>query len=203
MLSLSLLQMIPDRRRRQGRRFDLPHLLLFIILGLVCGADSYRALARFMKVKLGWFRELTGVTWPRAPGHTGVRRFVMGLSGDALEGVVRRAAAQPEDPQALAAIAIDGKTLRGSLDRFQDQSALQCISALTHSSRLVLGHVMVQDGDEGGEIEAARVLIDSLGVQGRLFTLDALHAQKNAAGRARQRQRRAHRTQGQPAHAQG
>ncbi len=82
-----------------------------------------------------------------------------------------------------ASIAIDGKTLRGSLDRFADVAPLQWLSAFATGQRLVLGQVALADGDKGGEIAAAQRLIEELGLTGKLLTLDALHAQKNTASR--------------------
>src|SRR5512144_1203588 len=89
------------------------------------------------------------------------------------------------DRAVLAAIALDGKTLRGSFDRFQDQKALQVLSALATDRTLVLGHVLISAADKSHEIPAAQQLIDELDLSGRLFTLDALHCQKN--GRVRHR----------------
>jgi hypothetical protein len=80
-----------------------------------------------------------------------------------------------------AGIAMDGKTLRGSFDHFEDRKAAQVLSALATDSTLVLGHVWItdEDGDKNHEIPAARQLIEALGLSDRLFTLDALHTQKN------------------------
>lgn len=76
---------------------------------------------------------------------------------------------------------MDGKTLRGSIDRFADQQAIQVLSALVTDSTLVLGHVLISAAatDKSHEIPAAQQLIQELGLSGRLFTLDALHAPKN------------------------
>jgi predicted transposase YbfD/YdcC len=50
---------------------------------------------------------------------------------------------------------------------------------LSTDSTLVLGHLLLGDDDKDHEIPAAQRLIEELGLRGRLFTLDALHAQKN------------------------
>ena len=39
---LEILRSIPDRRRAEGKRFDLPTVLLYAIVGMVAGANSYR-----------------------------------------------------------------------------------------------------------------------------------------------------------------
>ena len=48
MVLLTHLNTVSDPRRREGRRFDLPHLLLFSLLAIISGANSYRSITRFM-----------------------------------------------------------------------------------------------------------------------------------------------------------
>ncbi len=163
--------------------YDLPHVVLCCILAVAAGADSYRAIARFIEVRLGWLRQHTTLGWRQAPSHTGLRAILLGLDQPALEQALRRRAKAALAAGGMATVAVDGKTLRGSLDRFADVAALQWLSAFAPGQRLVLAQVALADGDKGGEIAAAQRLIEELGLTGKLFTLDALHAQKNAASR--------------------
>lgn len=48
---LSLLATIPDPRRAEGKLYQLPHILLFSILAVVSGANSYRGIRTFIKVR--------------------------------------------------------------------------------------------------------------------------------------------------------
>jgi hypothetical protein len=161
--------------------YDLPHVLVCCILAVAAGADSYRAIARFIETRFAWLQEHVGVSWRQAPEHTGLRAILRKLDQSAVEHALRRhAKAALASPESGATIAIDGKTLRGSLDRFADVAALQWLSAFATDERLVIGQVALADGDKGGEIAAAQKLIEDLGLKGRLFTLDALHCQKNS-----------------------
>ena len=45
---LTLLQEVPDPRRAQGRRYQLAYVLLFAILAIVSGANTYRDIAIFI-----------------------------------------------------------------------------------------------------------------------------------------------------------
>ena len=51
------------------------------------------------------------------------------------------------------------------------------LSALRQADQIVLGHMMVDE--KSNEIPAAPELIEALGMEGCLFTLDAEHCQKN------------------------
>lgn len=182
MLLKTCLSTIPDHRRAQGRLYALEYLLLFSILAILSDATSYRKLQRFIQARLERLNHLCGLKWKRAPAHTAIRYALKGLDPIKVEAAFRRHAAVLDGPRAgVAAIALDGKTLRGSFDRFQDQKAIQVLSALATDSTLVLGHVLISaaEADKSHEIPAAQQLIEELGLSGRLFTVDALHAQKN------------------------
>lgn len=177
----SHLSFVPDHRRPQGRLYELGALLLFSILAALSGADSYRRIELFIRARLPRLNALCGLNWRRAPAHNSIRYALQGLNVQDLEGAFRAHAADLQGASEPGPwIAIDGKTLRGSVDHFEDRRAAQVLSALATGSTLVLGHVFIEDGDKDHEIAAAQRLIEELGLTGQLFTLDALHAQKNA-----------------------
>ena len=49
---LEILRSIPDHSRAEGKRFDLATVLLYSILGMVAGANSYRQMHEFIRVHL-------------------------------------------------------------------------------------------------------------------------------------------------------
>lgn len=174
-LKQSLLS-IPDHRRAQGRLFDLPHLLLFSILAVMSGANSYRRIHQFIKTHQQRLNEAFGCRWRRAPAYGTIRYALQGLDPGAIAPHFRaHAAALAGD---APVIALDGKALRGSLDRFEDVKAAQVLSAFAADGQIVLGQVLIEDADKDHEIQAAQRLIETLGLAGRLYTLDALHLQK-------------------------
>jgi predicted transposase YbfD/YdcC len=82
----------------------------------------------------------------------------------------------------MRTIALDGKTLRGSFDRLNDQKAAHVLSAFASDAALILAHQEVAGAP--GEIPAVPMLITELGLTGVLFTADALHCQKDGFTRA-------------------
>jgi len=180
MLLPTYLAAIPDHRRSQGRLYGLEHLLLFSILAILSNATSYRKIQRFIEARLPRLNALCGLHWKRAPAHTAIRYALQGLDPADVERAFRgHAAVLAGSPAERTPIALDGKTLRGSFDRFQDQKAVQILSALSTDRTLILGHVLIDGTDKSHELPAARQLIEELGLSGQLFTLDALHCQKN------------------------
>jgi len=50
---LGLLEEVPGPRRAQGKVYRLPHVLLFSILAVVSGGNSYRSVATFIACAVG------------------------------------------------------------------------------------------------------------------------------------------------------
>jgi DDE_Tnp_1-associated len=178
---LDVLADVPDPRRAEGKLYQLPHVLLFSILAIVTGGNSYRAITTFIDVHRDRLNKVFGLNWSRAPAHTAIRYILKGLDPSAVEAAFRRHAAGLQaacGTVGTAHIALDGKTLRGSFDKFHDRAAAQVLSAFATDTALVLAHIDI--AEKSNEIPAAQILLAELGVaSGAIVTLDAMHCQKN------------------------
>lgn len=175
---LTLLQDVPDPRRAQGRRYQLPYLLLFAILAIVSGANTCRDIAIFIDEHREGLNASFALAWRRAPAHTAIRTIFLKLDPAALEAAFRRHAALLQAALARAgqvSIAIDGKPLRGSFDNFRDRAAAQMLSAFAVETALVLAHLEIDE--KSNEIPAAQALLAELALAGHRVSLDALHCQ--------------------------
>jgi len=177
---LDVLADVPDPRRAQGQLYKLPYVLLFAILAIVTGCNSYRGIVTFIAVHRRRLNATFGLNWRRAPAHTAVRYILQGLDPATVEGAFRRHAAllqAANERHGQGSIALDGKTLRGSFDKFKDRAAAQMLSAFATDTALVLAHIDI--AERSNEIPAAQTLLAELGVaDGAIVTLDALHCQK-------------------------
>jgi hypothetical protein len=176
----SFLFKIPDHRRKQGRRYELGHILLFSILAILSGANSYRKVQKFIVAHYDTLDEIFELNWKRMPAHTTIRDIIQGTSGTELEQSFRQySQVLAESGEEKQFIGCDGKVLRGSFDHFQDQKAVQILSAFTSNSCIILAHEEI--ATKTNEIPTAQRLMAELGLSGYIFTFDALHCQKNAA----------------------
>jgi hypothetical protein len=176
---LAVLSEVPDPRRAEGKIYKLPYVLLFSILAVVTGGNSFRSIETFIKVHRQRLNAAFGLRWQRAPAHTAIRYILQGLDTQAVERVFRRHAAAlwdaATDP-ARRSIALDGKTLRRSFDNFNDRKAAQLLHAFDVEAGLVLAHVDIEE--KSNEIPAAQQLLGELQVAHSTVTLDAMHCQK-------------------------
>jgi DDE_Tnp_1-associated len=178
---LDMLAEVPDPRRAEGKLYGLPHVLLFSVLAIVTGCNSYRGIVTFIAVHRRRLNAVFGLKWRRAPAHTAIRYILHGLDPVGVEAAFRRHTALLQAARSgpgQSSIALDGKTLRGSFDKFHDRAAAQVLSAFATDTALVLAHVDI--AEKSNEIPAAQALLADLGLaRGALVTLDALHCQKN------------------------
>jgi len=175
---LSRLSRITDPRRAEGKLYKLPHVLLFTILAIVSGANSYRSVRTFMKVHRARLNKAFGIDWKRAPVHSAIRYILQELKVAEVEDAFRHHAADISGaPQTgERALALDGKVLRQSFDGFNDQRARQILSAFATDTELVLAHVDIDE--KSNEIPAVQQLLIELGIEDHVVTLDAMHCQK-------------------------
>jgi hypothetical protein len=166
--------------------YPLAPILLFTVLAMLAGARSYRQVHGFIRAHLDRLNNEFGLSLRRAPAYSSVRFILHGLDAEEVERVFREhASSLAEDPTETPvkgaslppAVAIDGKTLRGSFDAFHDRKAAHVLSAFATDGQIILGHLAI--GEKSNEIPAAQAMIAELGLTGRLFTLDAMHCQKN------------------------
>ena len=87
---LSHLATIPDPRRAEGKLYQLPHILLFSILAIVSGANSYRGIRTFIKVHRRKLNKAFKISWKRPPAHTAIRYILQGLTAADVEIAFRK-----------------------------------------------------------------------------------------------------------------
>ncbi len=138
---------------------------------VLSGATSYRKVHGFIRAHRNRLNKAFGFGWKSAPAYSAVRTILRGLDGGDVERIFRA------DAGHLGVVAIDGKALRHSFDAFNDQKAAHVLSAFSVDDALILGHLEVDE--KSNEIPAAQGLIKALALEGRLYTMDAMHCQKN------------------------
>jgi hypothetical protein len=176
---LAHLARIRDPRRAEGKLYQLPHVLLFSILAIVSGANSYRGIRTFIKVHRPKLNKAFKINWKRPPAHTAIRYILQGLTATDVEKAFREHAANLNLDAAVSGgriVAFDGKALKGSFDSFNDAKAKQVLSAFAVDTAFVLAHIEIDE--KSNEIPAAQKLLEELDLAGHIVTCDAMHCQK-------------------------
>jgi DDE_Tnp_1-associated/Transposase DDE domain len=183
---LAYLAQIPDPRGRQGRRHVFAATLAAVVCALLQGARSYAGIAEWIHGQsvplwhaLGFLR--------KPPKLGAIRELLMALPPGALEQALRQWIAAclgyEPDERALAAIALDGKSLCGTLEA--QQRAVHLLSLLDQATGCVLSQTRVDSTTN--EAKTALELLETLVLAGRVVTADAMFCQREVCRRIRDR----------------
>lgn len=165
---------VTDPRVNRGHNYSLLEMVFVALCGAICDCNTWTDVAEFGRCKLAWFRKFLPFQHG-IPSHDTFTEVFSRLDTlefyAALESWARELAVSLRGET----VALDGKTLRGSGDAAQGQSALHSVSAWACGLRLCLGLKSV--ADKSNEIPAVQELIDLLDLQGAVVTADAMHCQ--------------------------
>jgi predicted transposase YbfD/YdcC len=173
---------IPDFRRPRGKRHPLSAILALSCCAMLCGSRSYGAIAAWgrnygppMARALG-FRHNTpcASTLCTIFGHLDREAFEAKL-GVWADRVVANTPAVPETPG--DAMAVDGKTLRGS--KKQGAPGTHVLSVFSHRLGLPLTPQAVDV--KTNEIKAIETVLAHIVRKGRVRTMEALLTQRQVA----------------------
>jgi len=175
---------LPDRRVARTQRHSLVEVVVIAVLGVICGAEGWDELHEFGKAKAAflstWLELRCGI-----PSADTIRRIFESLGTKAfsasferfVQALANNDAATPVGGQKH--IAIDGKTLRGSLHRASKRSALHLVHAWCVDNSLLLGQLATEE--KSNEITAIPALLKMLDLRNAVVTIDAMGCQKDIA----------------------
>ena len=179
---IEVFAVIPDFRKARGKRHPLPAIFALACCAMLCGARSYSAIAEWGRnygVRIAQALGFTHATPCASTLHTIFRHvdrdeFEAHLGAWA-DSVVGSLPVAPETPE--IAVALDGKTLRGS--KKQGAPGTHLLSALAHHVGVTLAQHAVDD--KTNEITAVETILHQLVLEGRIVTMDALLTQRHVA----------------------
>jgi predicted transposase YbfD/YdcC len=165
---------LPDpRRETENKLHRLTDILTIATCAVICGADSWEAIAEYGRTKEAFFRRFLPLPHGIPSADTFARVFAK-LDPGAFSQAFGRWMAAACEGTGLIPVAIDGKAAR----RAKQNTATGCltvVSAWATENRLTLGQVAVPDGSN--EIGVIPELLRTLDLAGALVTIDAAGCQ--------------------------
>jgi predicted transposase YbfD/YdcC len=187
------LQQVPDPRDPRGVRHTLTSLLLTAVAAVLAGAQSLTAMGEWVAdappqvlASLGIRRDpLTRRFGP--PGESTIRRVLEGVDaaafdaavGSWLAGRLRAGDQRQRGLRARRALAVDGKSVRGTRHASGDGQAVHLLAVADQQASAVLAQSDV-DG-KTNEITCFAPLLKPLDLAGCVITADAMHTQREHA----------------------
>lgn len=165
-----------DPRKARGIRHALAVVLGISVCAVLCGARSYRAIGDWAKALRKQDLIRFGGRRDEPPSEPTIRRVLQAIDAEEFD---ERIGSWFLRQQVLSgkAVAMDGKTLRGSRDG--DRLPVHLLSAVIHKEGIVVAQQRVDE--KTNEITHVKPLLDTLNLEGAVVTADALLTQKNIA----------------------
>ncbi len=180
---VEILDALEDPRVDRTKLHPLTDILVLSVLAVICGADSFVAIALFGELNEAWLR--TFLELPHGiPSHDTLGRVFARLDASGFEEGFRDWVQEAFELTAGQVVPVDGKSVRGSHDRGWGLGPLHLVSAWAQANRPVLAPTAVDD--KSNAITAIPELLRRLCLKGCLVTLDAMGCQKAIARQIRQ-----------------
>jgi hypothetical protein len=176
---MELLATIPDPRKPRGRIHPLTAVLSFAVVAVLAGAKSLEAMAQFGRDHGVGFAHALGFRRKKTPAKSTLCEIFRAIDRDAFEAALAAwAQGRPADGDAIA---LDGKTLKGSRDG--EIPGIHLLAAFVPTSAAVLGQIRVDA--KTNEHKAALRLLGVLPVAGKVVTGDAMFTHRDVAQKIR------------------
>ena len=172
---IEALEGIEEARRNRSVIYPLIEIMVIVLLGVMCGARSYKKIEMWGKSKEEWLKKYLRLEYGIADACT-MRNVIKEIDTKKLhnifvewmKGVAR---------EVFGVVSIDGKEARGT--KGKNERGLHVVSAFSHKYGLVLGQLACEE--KSNEITAIPKLLEMLEVKGCIVTIDAMGTQTEIA----------------------
>ncbi len=181
---------IQDGRHKRGVRYSVALIFTLILLAKAAGMTTPLAIAQWVRLRARWLREVLPITrtsFPCAATYSNVLRAVDAeqVNEVLMQALSRVAATQRcgDEPSRLVGqaqgeqhVALDGKTLRGTLGHEAlDQRKMHQLALYDTQTGLILKEQVT--GEKQNELSIVSEFLTPVLVKGRIISADALHTQ--------------------------
>ena len=169
---------LSDSRKTKGIRHQQTPTLVIMIMSMMCGYTSFNAMARFAKNHRALLASQIPLPRGKAPSASTFQRLSNRLDIQEFCQAFNQWMLSYYKPELIA---IDGKSINSTVNHCHDaeQNFASIVSFFGHQSHLVL-QVGTLENSKQSEIHQVQALLSLFEVEKTVFTLDALHTQKNS-----------------------
>lgn len=176
---LEILAQVPDPRKAKGKRHPLSAILGLAVLAIMCGYRSYSTIAEWGRTYSSTLVKALGFTHAKTPCAATLHNLFKRLDIAKLEQVLTQWTTETlqSHPQVTdrMALAIDGKTLRGSAK--QNATVSHLLSVVSHQLGVTIAQKAVDT--KTNEIPISTEILSAFDIKDKIVTTDALLTQRD------------------------
>jgi hypothetical protein len=172
-----VLKTVFDLRKARGKRHSMRYVLAISICATLAGAKSFAAIAEWADDQSRETLMRLGAKYGRPPSKRTIRRVLTQVNVEEIDEKTGCWVAKQTQLKSGDALAIDGKTLRGSSDG--DKQAVHLLSAIMHGEGTTVAQTPVPG--KTNEITCVEPLLKNVEIEGAVITADALLTQTKIA----------------------
>lgn len=166
------------RVHNHNLRHKMTDILMYVVLGVICGADNWVEIEEFAKSKEEWLR--TFLELPNGiASHDIIGDLFSRLDAEAFNACFVGWIKTISKSSHGRIVPIDGKTLRGSYQTGDKKSAIHIVNAWCDENNIILGQYKTEA--KSNEITAIPHLLNLIDVNDAIVTIDAMGCQKKIA----------------------
>jgi hypothetical protein len=172
------LQEIKDFRRKQGREHHLAKTLMIVIMAIMSGYTGERAKGDFVKRNRKSLIKALRIRKKKLPSYQTIARILENVGFEELTHVFKEWAQEKVNIAEKEWISMDGKGISGTVKSVHnsEQNFTNLVTVFASKQKVAISVGKVDS--KSNEIPLVKKLIQELDLEGVIFTLDALHCQK-------------------------
>lgn len=185
-------EQLADGRAKRGVRYPVALVVSLMLLGKLAGMTTPEAIADWVQLRADFLSQVLPTPRKRFPCASTYRNVLRVLDAEQVNGVLsqvliraaatRRCAEEPSrlvgqpDAEVHVHVALDGKTLRGTLGHVAaDQQPMHQLGLYETQTGVLLKEQIV--GEKENEVSIVSEFLTPLWLKGRVISADALHTQ--------------------------
>ena len=173
---LNYFEVIKDKREPWKIHHKLIEIIFMAVVATLCGAETWQAIGLFAKEKEKWFRKYLKLE-NGVPSHDTFERCFKFIDPKQFQRCFISWTESLRVMKEGEVVAIDGKTMRRTMDNAIGKSPIHIVSAFAEANHLILGQV--KTSEKSNEITAIPELLDLLAIEGCIITIDAIGTQRS------------------------
>lgn len=173
---------IEDKRQAIKVKHKLIDIIGITIFAAIAGIVEWEEIEEWAKERINWLKKYLEL--PNGiPSHDTISRTFSWIKPEIFYQCFMKWINEIAHITEGEIIAIDGKTLKGSIDKANGRTAIHMVHAWACSNELLIGELKTES--KSNEITAIPKLLEMLDIKGCIVTIDAMGTQKDIAEKIR------------------